>query len=64
MCGQPRFIHIEILLVLVTPLLDDGPKTIWIGSNGILVGALSLSQALYIMKPLADLKHKTNPCWH
>ena len=52
---QARFIHVEHLLGLVTPLLDDGPETIWVGSSGVLVSALSLSRAL-IMEPIAGLE--------
>ena len=39
---QACFIHVEHLLGLVPLLLDDGLKTIWVGSSGVLVDALSL----------------------
>ena len=38
------------------PLLDDSPEMIWEGSSGVPVSALSLSQALNIMEPIAGLK--------
>ena len=52
---RARFIHIKDLLRLVTPLLDDGPETIWVGSSGVLVSALSLSRVLDVMEPIAGL---------
>ena len=54
---QARFIHVENLLGLVSPLLNDGPETIWVGSSIVVVGAHSLSRALNIMEePIAGLK--------
>ena len=54
---QACFIHVEDLLGLVPSLLlDNVPEMIWVGSSGIFIGSLGLFQALYIMKPIADLK--------
>ena len=43
---QACFIHVNNLLGLVPPVLNDGPETIWVGSSGVLLSALSLSRAL------------------
>ena len=59
---QARFIHVEYLLGLIHPLLDDGLKTIWVGSSGILVGALGLSRALDAMEAIARLKLIKSAC--
>ena len=55
---QTCCIHVEDLLGLVTPPppLNDDPETIWVGSSGVLVGALSFSRVLNVMEPIAHLK--------
>ena len=66
---QARFSHVEDLLGLVSPLLNDGLKTIWVSSSGVLVGALSLYRAHEAMEAIAHLKLVKPPragdeIWH
>ena len=53
---QACFIHIKNLLGVVTPLLDDGLETIWVGSSGVLFSVFSFSRVLYVMEPIVSLK--------
>ena len=53
---QARFIHVEDLLGLVTPLLDDDPEFVRIRSSDIDVSAFSLPRALDAMKGMTGLE--------
>ena len=53
---QAHSINVKHLLGIAPLLLDDGPETIWVGSSGIFVSALSLYRALYIREPITGLK--------